>query len=160
MIEAGVHQTGRMPASNARASAKWLRGIRFSWFSLVMLGLVVLGVLVVAPTLHLYIDQQHQIARLEQSNADTAKKVTDLNKQVADWSDPDYIKAQARQRLLFVMPGETSYLVIDDRPPAPKKNDAPVSSSIQATKSDWLSSLAGSFLTAGLTDQTAAQLSR
>ena len=155
-----MHQTGRMPASNARASAKWLRGIRFSWFSLVMLGLVVLGVLVVAPTLHLYVDQQHQIARLEQSNAETAKKVTDLNKQVADWSDPDYIKAQARERLLFVMPGETSYLVIDDRPPAPKKQDAPVSSSIQTTKSDWLTSLSGSFITAGLTDQTASQLSK
>ncbi|GAB3803417.1 hypothetical protein GCM10028798_22250 [Humibacter antri] len=149
-----------MPASNVRVSAKWLRGIRFSWFSLVMLGLVVLGVLVVAPTLHLYVDQQHQIARLEQGNADTAKNVTDLNKQIADWSDPDYIKAQARQRLLFVMPGETSYLVIDDRPPTPKKDDAPVSSSIQATKSDWLKAIAGSFLTAGLTDRSAAQLTR
>ncbi|MGA0566611.1 FtsB family cell division protein [Rathayibacter sp. KR2-224] len=149
-----------MPASNRRATAKWLRGIRFSWFSLVMLGLVVMGVLVIAPTLHLYVDQQHEIARLEQSNADTAKQVTDLNKQVANWSDPDYIKAQARQRLLFVMPGETSYLVIDDRPPAPKKDDGPVSSSIQATKSNWLTSIAGSFLTAGLTDRTADQLSK
>lgn len=155
-----MQQTGRMPASNRRASATWLRGIRFSWFSLVMLGLVVLGVLVVAPTLHLYVDQQHEIARLEQSNAETAKKVTDLDKQAADWSDPDYIKAQARQRLLFVMPGETSYLVIDDRPPAPKKQDAPVSSSIQTTRSDWLTAITGSFLTAGLTDQTAAQLSK
>jgi cell division protein FtsB len=149
-----------MPASNRRASASWLRGIRSSWFSLVMLGLVVLGVLVVAPTLHLYVDQQHEIARLEQANAETAKKVTDLHKQAADWSDPDYIKAQARERLLFVMPGETSYLVIDDRPPAPKKQDAPVSSSIQTTKSDWLTSLSGSFITAGLTDQTASQLSK
>jgi hypothetical protein len=125
-----------------------------------MLGLVVMGVLVVAPTLHLYVDQQHEIARLEQANAATAAQVSDLAKQQADWSDPDYIKAQARQRLLFVMPGETSYLVIDDRPPAPKKDDAPVSSSIQTTKSDWLTAIAGSFLTAGLTDQTAAQLSK
>jgi cell division protein FtsB len=153
-------QAGSMPASNRRVSANWLRGIRFSWFSLVMLGLVVMGVLVVAPTLHLYVDQQHQIARLEQANAATQAQVSDLKKQAADWSDPDYIRAQARQRLLFVMPGETSYLVIDDRPPAPKKDDAPVSSSIQTTKSDWLTSLAGSFLTAGLTDQTADQLSK
>ena len=149
-----------MAAPNRRASARWLRGIRFSWFSLVMLGLVVMGVLVIAPTLHLYVDQQHQIAGLEKSNADTASKVADLKKQEADWQDPDYIKAQARQRLLFVMPGETSYLVIDDRPPAPKKDATTVSTDIQSTKSDWLDSLAGSFLTAGLTDQTAAQLTK
>lgn len=149
-----------MAAPNRRVSAKWLRGIRFSWFSFVMLGLVVMGVLVIAPTLHLYIDQQHEIAGLEKSNADTAAKVSDLKKQESDWKDPDYIRAQARDRLLFVMPGETSYLVIDDRPPAPKKQDAPVSSSIQTTRSDWLTAITGSFLTAGLTDQTAAQLSK
>lgn len=149
-----------MPASNTHASAKWLRGIRFSWFSLVMLGLVVLGVLVIAPTLHLYVDQQHQIAALQQRNSQTAAHVADLKKQEANWSDPDYIKAQARDRLLFVMPGETSYLVIDDRPPAPKKDAAPVSSSIQNTKSDWLSALAESFLAAGTTTKTAHQFSK
>ena len=149
-----------MAAPNRRVSAKWLRGIRFSWFSFVMLGLVVMGVLVIAPTLHLYIDQQHEIAGLEKSNADTAAKVSDLKKQESDWKDPDYIRAQARDRLLFVMPGETSYLVIDDRPPAPKKDATEVSTDIQSTKSDWLDSLAGSFLTAGLTDQTADQLTK
>ena len=149
-----------MAAPNRRVSANWLRGIRFSWFSFLMLGLVVMGVLVVAPTLHLYIDQQHQIAALEKGNADTASKVADLKKQQADWQDPDYIRTQARDRLLFVMPGETSYLVIDDRPPAPKKDASDVSTEIQSTKSDWLDSLAGSFLTAGLTDQTADQLTK
>ena len=29
-----MRQSGSMPASNRRATAKWLRGIRFSWFSL------------------------------------------------------------------------------------------------------------------------------
>lgn len=149
-----------MASPNRRASANWLRGVRFSWFSLVMLGLVVLGVLVIAPTLHLYVDQQREISRLEQSNADTAAKITDLKKQKAAWSDPDYIKAQARGRLLFVMPGETSYLVIDDRPPAPKKDAAPVSSSVQPTRANWLVAVSGSFLAAGLTDRTADQLSK
>ncbi|MHA7986036.1 FtsB family cell division protein [Rathayibacter sp. CAU 1779] len=148
-----------MPASNRRASANWLRGIRFSWFSLVMLGLVVLGVLVIAPTLHLYIDQQREIAQLQKNNTDTAATIANLKKQEANWSDPDYIKAQARGRLLFVMPGETSYLVIDDRPPAPKKDASEVSTDIQSTKTDWLSAITGSFFTAGLTDQTASQLS-
>ena len=134
--------------------------MRFSWFSLVMLGLVVIGVLVIAPTLHLYIDQQHQISSLEKQNASTAAKIADLKKQQADWSDPDYIRAQARSRLLYVMPGETSYLVIDDRPPALQTSTPPVSTDIQNTQSDWIASLLGSFFTAGLTDQTAGQLTR
>jgi cell division protein FtsB len=148
-----------MPASNRRESARWLRGLRFSWFSLVMLGLVVVGVLVVAPTLHLYIGQQQQIAALEKANQRTEAAITADGKLRADWSDPDYIKAQARQRLLFVMPGETSYLVIDDRAPAKKKDSTPVSSSIQTTHGDWLGSLADSFIAAGTTDQTASELS-
>jgi hypothetical protein len=50
--------------------------------------------------------------------------------------------------------------VIDDRPPAPKKDAAPVSTSIQSTKTDWLSAISESFLTAGLTEATADQLSK
>jgi hypothetical protein len=50
--------------------------------------------------------------------------------------------------------------VIDDRPPAPKKDADPVSASIQATKTDWLTAITGSFFTAGLTDQTADELTK
>ncbi|MDU0968858.1 MAG: septum formation initiator family protein [Actinomycetaceae bacterium] len=40
----------------------------------------------------------------------------DLNDQLARWSDPAYISAQARDRLGYVKPGETRYEVVD--PPA------------------------------------------
>jgi cell division protein FtsB len=149
-----------MPASDHRVTARWIQGLRSSWFSLAMLGLVVVGVFVIAPTLHLYLTQQQQIAQLEKSNARTGEQIAQLTKQQADWSDPSYIKAQARERLLFVMPGETSYLVIDDRAPVKKKDSTPVSTSIQAAKGDWLGSLADSFVTAGTTRQTATQLSK
>ncbi|MDQ1581444.1 MAG: hypothetical protein QOD05_2219, partial [Microbacteriaceae bacterium] len=55
-------------------------------------------------------------------------------------------------RLYYVMPGEVSYLVIDDRAPAAKAVDqTPVSTKIQTTHTDWLGSLFGSVMTAGLT---------
>lgn len=142
-------------ASNASG---WLRGMRLSWFSLVMLGVLVLGVLVIAPTLQQYLQQRQQIADLQTANAKTKSQVDALNKERARWSDPSYIRAEARDRLLYVMPGETSYLVIDDRPVSVKKDATPVSASIQKTKSDWLSSLVGSDLTAGLSTDTAGQL--
>ena len=31
------------------------------------------------------------------------------------WNDETFIMTQARERLYYVMPGEVSYLVIDDR---------------------------------------------
>jgi cell division protein FtsB len=137
----------------------WLRGIRFSWFSFLMLGILVLGVLVIAPTLQQYIQQRQVIADLQSSNAKTSKSVDALKKERARWNDPSYIRAEARDRLLYVMPGETSYLIIDDRPLAAKKDEAPVSKTIQKTKSNWLDSMFSSIMIAGLSTQPADQLS-
>jgi cell division protein FtsB len=137
----------------------WLRGIRFSWFSFLMLGILVLGVLVIAPTLQQYVQQRQQIADLQASNAVLKGKVDTLNKDKARWSDPSYIRAEARDRLLYVMPGETSYLVIDDRPVSASNDAAPVSTSIQKTRTNWLDSLFRSVMTAGLSTQSADSLS-
>jgi len=136
----------------------WLRGIRFSWFSFLMMGILVLGVLVIAPTLQQYIQQREAIADLQAANAKTSSSVATLKKQRARWNDPSYIRAEARERLLYVMPGETSYLIIDDRPASAQKDQTPVSTSIQKTKTNWLDSMFSSIMTAGLSSQTADQL--
>jgi hypothetical protein len=39
--------------------------------------------------------------------------VDDLQGQVARWNDPAYVIAQARDRLIYVLPGETPYRVVD-----------------------------------------------
>lgn len=137
----------------------WLRGIRFSWFAFVMMALIVIGVLVIAPTLQLYLGQRQQIAQLQHENAKTKNTVDALTKQAARWSDPSYIRAQARDRLLYVMPGETSYLVIDDRGTPTVTKHAPVSRGIQKTQSDWLATLLGSLVTAGTTTDGVDRLS-
>jgi Septum formation initiator len=149
-----------VPAASAAATpaSGWLRGIRISWFAFVMMGLIVIGVLVVAPTLQMYLGQRQQISQLQQQNARTKSSIDALKTEAGRWSDPSYIKAQARDRLLYVMPGETSYLVIDDRVAPTAKADAPVSTGIQKTQSDWLATLLGSVLTAGTTNGTADSL--
>jgi hypothetical protein len=38
-----------------------------------------------------------------------------LEAERARWNDPAYVKAQARTRLLYVMPGEKGFVVLDDR---------------------------------------------
>ena len=156
-------RTRRVPvamSAGQTAAGSWLRGIRFSGFSLVMMGLLIVAVVILAPTLRSLIDQRQQIAD-QQATVDQLKaQVSDLKSQRARWNDPSYIRSQARDRLYYVMPGEVSYLVIDDRPPAAKAAEqGPISTKIQATRTDWVGSLFGSFMTAGLSDATPAQLS-
>jgi cell division protein FtsB len=144
--------------STPSGTGRWLRGIHFSAFSLVMMGILVLAVVILAPTLQAFVQQRQQIAD-QQAVVDSLTQQVDAAKaQRARWNDPSYIRAQARDRLYYVMPGETSYLVIDDRPPAAATADAPVTSTLQKTHTDWVGSLFGSFMGAGLTDATPQQL--
>lgn len=140
-------------------TGRWLRGIHFSGFSLVMMGLLILAVLILAPTVQTLVAQRQQIADQQKAVDDLTSQVSGLKQQRARWNDPSYIRAQARDRLYYVMPGEVSYLVIDDRPPSAKHTDAPVTSRLQKTQSDWVRSLFDSFVGAGLTDATPSELS-
>lgn len=147
----------RMPRPSG--SGRWLRQLHFSAFSLVMMGVLVLAVVILAPTIQAFLVQRQQIADQQHAVDRLAAQVDTLKDQRARWNDPSYLRAQARDRLYYVMPGEVSYLVIDDRPPAATKDDGPVTSKLQKTQTDWVGSLFGSFMGAGLTEATPQQLS-
>jgi cell division protein FtsB len=87
--------------------------------SAVFVGLMVVLAVLLAPALRSYVAQQQQIAALQQHVADQRATVAGLEQQRAAWDDPAYIKAQARSRLKFVMPGERAYNVIDAPAPTP-----------------------------------------
>ena len=76
--------------------------------------LLVLGALIVsyAQSLRVWFDQHQQITALQQEIRDREKRVGELNDEIARWDDDAYVKAQARQRLGWVMPGEVGYRVI------------------------------------------------
>lgn len=59
-----------------------------------------------------YVDQRRQIASLRSQTQVTKDRVTLLQQQVQQWGDPQYVEAQARQRLHFRLPGETAYVVL------------------------------------------------
>ncbi|MBG6212868.1 MAG: septum formation initiator family protein [Cryobacterium sp.] len=136
----------------------WLRSIRFSGFSLAMMVVLVLAVVVLAPSLRTYAEQRQQISQLSAIVADQKAEVDQLTSQRERWNDRTYVTTQARERLSYVLPGDISFLVINDLPvAAPLEADAaPVSTNIQSTTVDWLSSLFASTMTAGLAQQAAA----
>jgi len=140
------------------APERWLRNIRLSGFTLTMLVLVILAVVVLAPSLKLLVEQKQEITALEQVVGDKQDSVDELTKENARWSDPSYIEAEARNRLLYVYPGELSYLVIDGDTTPTTSDGAPISDSIQTTEVDWMKSMLSSVLTAGLSDDVPDEL--
>ncbi len=135
----------------------WLGSIRLSGFTMLIMGLTLLGVLILAPQLQIVIEQRQQIADLAAVGSSTQAELDVLNKQRARWDDPAYVRAQARDRLYYVMPGEISYLVINDVKLDPTKA-VQASTEVKATNSDWVAGLLGSFLVAGLGNPTPAEL--
>ncbi|MEO7349771.1 MAG: septum formation initiator family protein [Terrimesophilobacter sp.] len=146
----------RLPEQSARAG--WMRSIRFSWFTIVTLTVLVLTVVVLAPSLRIFVQQQQQIAQLRAQLQAQKDGVKDLEGERARWDDPSYIEAQARERLNYVYPGETSFLVIDDGQTVATDDGQPISAQVQTTQVDWVRTLLSSVLTAGLTDDKPGQI--
>ena len=140
------------------APGQWLRSIRLSGFTFVMLTLLILTIVVLAPSLRTLVDQQQQLAELRASVEEHKETVGDLEDDIVRWDDPAYIEAQARDRLVYVFPGDYTYLVIDDTATVTTEDGAPISDDIQTTKVDWVRSLLASVVTAGTTTDTADEI--
>ena len=86
-----------------------------------MLALVVCMLAIsLAYPLREFLSQRGDIGDYQAKVAAQEKRVADLTRARERWNDPAYVKAQARQRLHFVMPGETVYIVLEpDEAPAP-----------------------------------------
>ena len=76
---------------------------------------LVLAVLTVsyASSLRAYLQQRSQIEELKSQIALRQASISDLEREKDRWKDPAYIEQQARG-LNYVMPGETSYVVLDE----------------------------------------------
>ena len=157
---------------NVRASAQTKIGTvrqrvtsRFSWTpsTFVTVILIFFGVSSVGPRISDYIVMQTQINQL-QAKLDAAKEnLENITEEKRRWDDPVYIRAQARDRLFYVVPGEISYLVLDadglnlsdttgtvGALLAQKKSSADFSQTIGTTKKDWAKGLLQSVIRAGL----------
>lgn len=130
---------------------EWVGGIRFSAFTGIMLGLVVLAVFTLVPTVGTYIDQRQQIAALENSVSVSTEEVAALEAERDRWADPAYVTSQARSRLYYQKPGEVVYLIDNDLPAsAIPEEQAAVSDDVEETRNDWMAGLVRSVTGAGL----------
>ncbi|HET9945980.1 MAG TPA: septum formation initiator family protein, partial [Actinomycetes bacterium] len=78
-----------------------------------MLALVVCMLAIsLAYPLREYLAQRSDIGQLRADVSEQEQRVAELRKARERWADPAYVEAQARERLHYVMPGETSYVVL------------------------------------------------
>lgn len=81
--------------------------------TLVLFLVVLMAFIVLAPTLRAYVSQAEQQRTLVAQMEAAEERNAHLQRTIDRWEDPAYIQAQARERLGFVHPGETAYLVVD-----------------------------------------------
>lgn len=75
---------------------------------------VIVAVLVISliTSLRVYVDQRQQMSQARTAIASSQEHISQLENEQQRWNDPDYVRAQARSRLGWVMPGETGYQVV------------------------------------------------
>jgi cell division protein FtsB len=127
--------------------------LQSSGFIVTILALLVAGVVILAPSLRILAEQQQEIAQLRAELEQTQQEVFDLEEQRERWKDPSFVETQARERLMFVYPGDITYLVIDDLEDDGDDADTVISPTIVAAETDWREALLASYLVAATTSR-------
>ncbi|MBO1902224.1 septum formation initiator family protein [Leucobacter weissii] len=138
-----------MPEEQGKQSA-WVSSLRFSGFTVLIVALVAVGALIVSPTLSTYVQQQRELAELRESVRLHREAVAAADAERVKWQDPAYVRAQARGRLFYVMPGEIQLSVIEDVN-VPAEREEETSDQLTAIDHNWARTLLASTLTAGTT---------
>lgn len=129
--------------------------LQASGFTATVLALIVTGVVVLSPSLQVLAEQRQQIAQLEAQLAETDAEVVRLEDQLQRWNDRVFVETQARSRLMFVYPGDITYLVLDDLPEDTDDSQTVITDDIQLAQPDWRESLLASYLVAATTSTMA-----
>jgi len=110
---------------------------------------VVFLVVLLAAPLHRYLSARSSAAQAQEQARKTQQQLDQLRQLDKQQNDPAYIEQQARQRLQYAMPGETTYIVVsagqnNSLQQAPPDSSAPT----RAPGDTWNQRLWGSLQTA------------
>ena len=94
--------------------SRWRRKLQANLTARALALVVVLSVLTIsyATSLRIYFSQAHAIADTKAEITTRQARITDLQGELGRWNDPAFVKTQARERLGWVVPGETGFTVL------------------------------------------------
>ncbi|HEY7009911.1 MAG TPA: septum formation initiator family protein [Jatrophihabitantaceae bacterium] len=75
--------------------------------------LIVLLLVLLASPLNRYFASRAALNDASHQLQHNTQQLRELKAKIAKWSDPGYIERQARTRLQYAMPGDTTYVVVD-----------------------------------------------
>ena len=117
----------------------------------VLLGVVAVLAASYAFPVRAWLDQRSDLAAAEAERDALAAEVEELTEARDLWDDPAYIRAQARERLNFVLPGEVGLVVLGTE--STLVEDVPTSGPVVAAVEEgqpWWSTIVASFTQVGL----------
>jgi cell division protein FtsB len=131
--------------------------------AITLAGILVFACFSLFPEIQIWYQQQVTIADLKHQNELTRQQLIQMKDDLKRWDDPAYVRAQARNRLYYVMPGEISFLVMDAKKVDPadqsgtvgaalaqSRNGTSVTKKVSTTKSNWTTNLVETVIRAGL----------
>ncbi len=83
--------------------------------TLAILASAAIALVLLVPALNRYLDQQRALRSAQAELEQVLDHNVELQEQLTLWTDDEYVKAQARDRLGYVVPGETLYVITDSR---------------------------------------------
>ena len=87
---------------------------RLTGRSLVLVLVVAVLAVSYASSMKAYLQQRAHIADLKAQIAERSDDIDALEREKRRWEDEAYVRAQARDRFGYLMPGETAYVVLDE----------------------------------------------
>ena len=99
-----------------------------------------------ATSLRIYFSQAHEISTTRAEIAERQERISDLQGELARWDDEAYVRTQARERLGWVVPGETGYTVVgaDGKPLGGGAQISAEAATQEPPQNSWWSKLWGS----------------
>ena len=135
----GQGQRGRAATATPATPSNQPRRSRFTGRAMVLV--LVLSVLTIsyASSLKAYFQQRSQIQQLRGQIASSESDIQRLESEKARWNDPAYVREQARARFGYLMPGQTSYVVVgeDGKPLAAQATLSDPRTNTSVTPTAW-----------------------
>lgn len=154
----------RRPGAPTRVSGRRRTGVRrglddFIQREIQRSGTVIIGIIIAFAAVanlwdpvQIWFEQQARLAELDREVAAARATLAEAQADMERWTDRAYVEAQARQRLMFVYPGDISYLVVNDVDAKPAKSDE-VLGTVQTTTIDWVDAFVQSYAFAAKPDK-------
>ena len=112
-----------------------------------------LAFVVIFTSLRAYLSQQAQYDAVVDRIKEASDTSTTLENELAQWKDDTYVRSQVRERLGYVMPGDTSYVVVGAD--SMKETEASGGATPGSQDAPWYKELRDSSRAAGQAESTA-----